>query len=298
MYLFTKDRNDFTSTGSENLLNIGVNNSGNMYLTLSEAADASNVQSETGGSTLSIDTWYYLVYSLEMTGNKDTLITMYLNNSSDSSNTQLNLFYVDPSDNGGYLAAKRDTASTPYVNRWNGYIYEFHLYLSTHDISNTTHSLAGCTSGCSTLDFDVYDSGNCDGTNCTDRSCVKAGECQATADCEGGTFEFCHLCADRECKYCINYTSCDTGKCTQTTYASESGGVCSCNDGYGRSTTNNLCAPCHTNCKACDVGSLTNYSDCLTCNDDQYQLAIGGYFFCSNYCPTLFTSTGSPPGCT
>ena len=159
------------------ILNTGVDTSGNMYLNLSEAADASNVQSATGSTALSVGTWYYLVYSLTMSGNSDTEATMYIDNVSDASTTWTNLFYVDPSSSGAYIAAKRNASAGPYLNRWHGYIYEFHLYLSSHDTSNTTHYLAGCTSGCSTLDFDEYDSGDCDGTNCTDRSCVKSGEC-------------------------------------------------------------------------------------------------------------------------
>ena len=225
-----------------NFLNCGVAATNELKIDLAVDSDRSNVKSHSGSTQLDVNLWYYVVYSFEMSQGKDTLVEVFLNNASDGSTTLTNVFLLDGSSYPGYIASKRTTGVSDFGDRWNGYIYEFVLYQSKHTISNTAHA-STCITDCLTIDFDeFFDSStqSCSGTNCTDRSCVKSGTCQLTSECKT-SFDFCHLCLDRECVYCTDYTSCDASECLATGFASESAGVCSCNTGYGRGTTNDIC---------------------------------------------------------
>jgi hypothetical protein len=46
----------------------------------------------------------------------------------------------------------------------------------------------------------------------------------------------------------------------------------------------------------CDVGGVTNYSDCEECKATVFNLVIGTHKYCQDYCPTGFGS--SLPDCT
>ena len=289
--IFAKTRNDFT-----NLVNVGLNASNNFTAKLTLDTDASTESVTSDTTVATVDTWYYLVYSFEMTTGKDTNIELFVNNVSSITDTWTGRFLIDGSSYSSIIGAKKTAAST-YDTKWNGYIYDLHIYVAKHTTGNVAH--ASVCSSCSTLDFDQYDDSGvqtCTGTNCTDRSCVKSGECLLISTCEGGSF--CHLCLDRECKQCSDYTSCDTNKCLQSGFAQESGGACSCQTTYGRPAgTNNLCAACKSPCLTCDQGGLSYYTDCLTCDSTHYELndLDGTHKYCISYCPTLYN--GAVPNC-
>ena len=291
MTIFAKDR-QYT-----HLLDCVVDASNSPKAELSLDTDASAQSTKSGTSTLVVDTWYYLVYSFEMVDGRDTNVELFVNNVSDETDTWSGVFLIDDASYGSYIGANRSGSAT-YGTIWNGYIYDFHLYVAKHLVSITTHSSV-CTTSCSVLEFNEYAAATtCDSGTCTDRSCVKADTCQAVSDCEGGTFPFCHLCHDRECKQCSDYTTCDTNKCTQTGLAAESGGACACTSGNGRIPgVNDLCKPCKVPCLSCDVGALTDYRDCMDCAGTHYEYDLGdaAHFYCLNYCPTSYT--GTHPSC-
>jgi hypothetical protein len=139
---------------------------------------------------------------------------------------------------------------------------------------------------------------SCSAATCTDKSCVKADTCQATTDCTLN--DYCHLCKDRECKKCINYTTCEAGQCLASAgKATNATGECVCTSGNGRLPgTNDICKACHTDCLTCDESGTGTYKNCLTCGNSKYQVDIdGSHFWCSNYCPKGYTPAGTPPSC-
>jgi hypothetical protein len=212
MTIFSKDRNVFTAS-DKNLLNLIVNASNKMEAKLATDTTPFAYGSKQGSSTLVVDTWYYLTYSFSMSGGKDTTVSLFKNNVDEGvSTTEMSAkFLIDGTNYEAIVGAERTaTAPTFAATKWKGYIYDLHIYQVAHLTSNTLHA-ATCTTGCSTLDFAIFGSGGaetCTGTNCIDRSCVRAGVCQLATACEGGTFPFCHLCLDRECKICDDYGSC------------------------------------------------------------------------------------------
>jgi hypothetical protein len=129
---------------------------------------------------------------------------------------------IDAATYPAYLGVER-TADTPTfapATKLTGYIYTLHVYQAAHDhTANTTHAATCSGSTCLTLNFNKFGDGgtdNCDGTNCADVSCVRSGECQT--NCAAG-FTHCHLCKDRECKKCLNYTTCEEDECLSSGFA-------------------------------------------------------------------------------
>ena len=206
---------------------------------------------------------------------------------------------IDSSTYPVYIGCAR-TGENWFNRKMYGFLYELHIYQSKHSISYTDHTTA-CVN-CITHDFNFFDDSGaqeCTGNNCSDRSCVKSGECQLPSICDSGN-EFCHLCKDRECTLCDTYDLCNTAKCQgSTNLAAESAGECSCVSGAGRPDLpdgfNHLCQSCHIDCLTCDVGGLTEYSDCKSCGNGNYELVLNAtYKYCANYCPTNFTTSGAP----
>ena len=125
-------------------------------------------------SAVVVDTWYYFVYSFTMTGGRDTDIDLFLDNTTAVTSTVLDTFIIDNDDAGAYIGLERTDTST-YAKHWNGYIYDFNMYVAAHTVSDTTHATT-CDSGCLTIAFGEHESGTCHGT-CSDRSCVKEYSC-------------------------------------------------------------------------------------------------------------------------
>ena len=299
--LFVKDRNDYASAGANrHVINFSVAN-GLMILSLAEDDDGSNTQQLTGstpvpGSFTGSGTaaWSYLVYSVEMELGSQSKVEIFYNNVLDGTDDFAGKFLIDNSSYNTFLAAETADGAA-YVNTMKGFMYQFHIYSIAHVDTQTDH-VNDCAT-CSTLAFDEYSVGNqCDNPTCLNRSCVRSGACAATTACDTG-FDFCHLCADPECKLCNTYTGgCETGQCNLSGYSSESAGVCSCTTGAFRADTTVLCLACHTDCTACTTGGLVNYSDCTTCSDQS--LAGPETVFCvaAADCPSGFDGTCSLGG--
>ena len=298
MTIFSKDRNDFASADTDNLLWVGVNASNYPAIQLAQDISPYAFSSAAATNGLSVNVWYYLAYSLKMETNQQTVLGIFESNIQVATSTVSDVFLVDvTSAAGGFIATER-TDSSSSGKRWNGYVYEFVLYQGfEHAVSNTDHATT-CQSGCYTIDFDQYDNSTpaaCPAGDCLDRSCVRGTACEPVSSCDGT--QFCHLCSDRECTICSNYDNCNSNKCENSTNAEDiGGGVCQCKAKFGRVDTDYLCVACFGDCATCDEGGQTNYSDCLTCDSGKYELAIGAtsYKFCANYCPTGFTSTSAP----
>jgi hypothetical protein len=77
-------------------------------------------------STVSVDTWTYVVFSLELKTETTTDIIFFIANSGDTAITST-VFYVDNNTYKGTVGAERDTGTT-YATRFNGFIYDFIVY--------------------------------------------------------------------------------------------------------------------------------------------------------------------------
>ena len=288
--IFSKDRDDFDPADDRWCLGAYVNASDKLEVDLGLDRTPYTRQTQESTSTLSVDTWYYSVISLEMTLGKDTIASLFLNNVADGIGTFSNLFLIDSPSYFNYIGIER-SAATAFANHMNGYIYELQIYQNKHDTSNTAHA-ASCSTGCWTVDFNMWDNGGvptaCDSSTCTNRGCMNSEPCQATSVCETG-FDFCHLCQDRECTLCDAYANCNASQCTATTHASEAGGLCTCNDAYGRAGEEKICIPCHINCKSCNPGGLDDFSDCTECMAGTNDIDATSDSYCTAYCPTGYT---------
>ena len=301
MSFFSKDRND---DAGMNLVQCKTNVSGQMQAKLAVDTSPFAFGTANGATTLTVGTWYYMVWSFEMIEGRHTVIDLYLNNAQDAQTQVDNKFLMDGTGFNAYIGASR-SATTTYADRWNGFVYDFHLYQLKHEISYTTLFAGGCTSGCYTFNFDLYNPDSptaCDSPSCDNRSCVRDGACQPETECDGA-YDYCHLCYDRECTGCTNYTGCEADKCAASAAAvSNNGDQCECNEGYGRPTgadsVNHVCQACCPGCATCDQGGQTNFGDCLSCLATHYALQINAtsYFMCLEYCPTQWG--GSHPTCT
>jgi hypothetical protein len=87
-----------------------------------------------------------------------------------------------------------------YFNKWNGYIYDLHIFSA---LGTMQYKTVGCNDACGqcplnsdcllAVDFDSYDDATCD-ASCNDIGCRRAGRCQTC------TFDHCHMCADYYCQ--------------------------------------------------------------------------------------------------
>jgi hypothetical protein len=210
--ILAKDRNVFTG---KSVLNLYINATDKLEVELTKDSDGAVTSTKNGGA-LVINTWYYTVFSFEMTGGDTTNVEIFIASASVGTDTFTGKFVIDATAYKTYLGAER-TAAAVWVNNFNGYIYDLHVYYKKHVNTDVVHSGAGCTSGCITFDFNKYDDGGeqtCDPTTCADISCVKSGVCNAPA-CHAD-YPFCHLCVDRECTGCDTYVLCKSDKCLGT----------------------------------------------------------------------------------
>ena len=218
--------------------------------------------------------------------------------------------YIDSSTPYKAHVGATQTGSSSYSEPFAGFIYS--LYIDNTYLSGSSSTwIPTQTGGCLPLahssndclgefNFDEYANGSqCDAT-CTSGSqgCRRAGICHT---CDGSSY--CHLCFDRECENCSDYSdgSCASSMCASSGFAQEASGSCTCGIGSVRANTDVACEGCHTNCTTCDIGGTGNYSDCTACDTGASQKGIpfnGSYVVCANYCPTTTTDsaicTGSP----
>ena len=106
--------------------------------------------------------------------------------------------------------------------------------------------------------------------------------------------KYCNLCYDRECKDCSVYgDTCEASSCKVQGNASEAGGQCTCDMGWGRYFTDDgklndgyYCQDCWRNCGSCERGEVEDYRYCITeCNTDigAVETGLGNldhYIFC------------------
>jgi hypothetical protein len=127
-------------------------------------------------------------------------------------------FNVDKITYRSFIGIQR-TGADKFVNHWNGYIYEFAAYGPNEVAPNADNHAATCTGAkCLTINFaQWYDESEADDADktknchasCSEIGCVRDGAChKCTND------QFCHLCVDRECTTCENYTECPETACS------------------------------------------------------------------------------------
>lgn len=96
--------------------------------------------------------------------------------------------------------------------------------------------------------------------------CVRGEGCHT--ECDNTVQEYCYLCYDRECMNCENYETCIDDTCAPNSGYADTDSQCECDDKFGRIPGyNDDCKPCYTGCNSCDQGALTNFTDCLACEE-------------------------------
>jgi hypothetical protein len=240
-----------------------------------------------------------------MSGGDTTTVNLYKGDTNtDGTGALAGKILIDATTYNMYVGIERTTGAAVFDTNFHGYIHDLHVYQRGWVTTNDAHSTAGCTgTNCLTIDFNKYKDGSnsaqdCKSPECDNRSCVKSGICQPTGDC-ADSYDFCHLCKDRECKKCLNYTECINGQCGLGGHSESDGTSCKCVSGYGRDTSdlNNACAECHGTCDTCTTGGLTDYSDCTKCKTDtggvgvRFPIDSDDTRFCTTFCPTRYTPT-------
>jgi hypothetical protein len=108
---------------------------------------------------------------------------------------------------------------------------------------------ASVDTNCWTGDFNTYHATGttytaCDATTCL-KGCINSEKCQLP--CSDN--QFCHLCADRECTQCDNYTQCKADNpCGDKATYKASDNNCECTAPNTRTDIKYVCADCHANC--------------------------------------------------
>ena len=275
-------------------VNLGYNASATSYTSLTSSADA-----------LAQNTWTYVTYYLYMTNSNQVNVQMYINSAANGSIDTLTLNRIMLFDDPAYDACvgSEHLQSATYMNQWNGYIYDVHIYQALGDMHYKT---IGCNEDCNhcplnndclwAVDWENYDDGTCE-TTCDNIGCRRDGRCQ---DC---SFQHCHMCADYYCEQCSDHSSDSCNSCLSAA-VNGSNGSCVCGtdlwgNQFSRSDIEKPC--CASGCDTCD--DEVNYAHCSVCNSSYYeQPAVtatqAGFKVCFDECPTGFTATeGSPRTC-
>ena len=144
---------------------------------------------------ITADSWAYVVYSFRMIDGKSKKIRLWVNNANtDGELDMTGVFQIDHADYKNYIAIRRtDNSPDTFSNRWNGFLYDFHLYQTEYDSTTAIHFKTSCASACNTRcpsdntcpwlnPFETFDDGAgadeaCESVSCSDKSCVRTQNC-------------------------------------------------------------------------------------------------------------------------
>ena len=126
--IFSKDKgSDFT--GSNELhLKVGLNGGTSLYTDITKDTDSSNTFTYNRPGTISTTAWSYIVISVQLTNNKDTSVSYWVDNVNDTNITETDMFVADASTYSAFLGTHRETANNDYQGLYNGFLYEFNIY--------------------------------------------------------------------------------------------------------------------------------------------------------------------------
>jgi hypothetical protein len=102
-----------------------------------------------------VSTWYYLVYSFEAKEGKTTELQLFVNNVQDYSKSVEAKFVLDEDTFEPFVTTTR-SAEDEYKDKLNGFLYEFFIYQSAHNPSNTIHASTCIGTNCWKGAFDEY----------------------------------------------------------------------------------------------------------------------------------------------
>jgi hypothetical protein len=119
---------------------IGLDSNNKFFATLYKDSDSTSGQTHTSTTTVvSKDTWYYVLVTVALKADtkKDSTITVYVNNASEGSSEAVDIFNVNLSTYITTIGCERlqlvtdpddDDTDSQTVRRWNGYVYDLHIY--------------------------------------------------------------------------------------------------------------------------------------------------------------------------
>jgi hypothetical protein len=165
-----------------------LNEEGALSSSLAKDSDSALFSAKTSSSNVTAGAWAYVVFSAALSAStkESTDVTFFIDNVAAGTATIASVFHIDSSAYRNFIAIRRNydsAAATNYVREdwWNGFMYEFHVYQSAHNVSNDAHFLEGCSgTKCWKANFDQYEeatvANDCD-VSCANKSCVRAGRC-------------------------------------------------------------------------------------------------------------------------
>jgi hypothetical protein len=187
--IFSKDR---FGSSSQKFLHAYISKT-TSNLVFEFTSEENDAYAATGGTTLTADTWYYVVFSVELLDSRiDSDVKIFLNNNatpeattSSSGDTDKFLFAVDNISYNMFLAASRSAEDT-IEKVFKGFFYQFAVSQASHLTSVKTYA-STCLSGCLTFSCEEYADGSVcseDGS-CTDLTCRRSDPCDSTGCLDG-----------------------------------------------------------------------------------------------------------------
>lgn len=215
--------------------------------------------------TLTLHSWSYLAFKIELTSQEETYITCYLNSLSTAASLLSIGYFSDPNQSNSMVLGSQKLSDSIYsTNNFIGFIYQ--LIIDTNinsplsDYSTDCSEpcqicpLTTCLSDCHIDQYPTPDLSSClsCNSNCSLHSCRSPDS-------------NCNICEDSTCKICSGYSENDC----QSYY---------CPDGTYKKLGMNNCKSCHADCLTCD-----DYGpgSCTSCNVT-YLLNSA----CHSFCPT------------
>ena len=223
---------------------------------------------DTGGFStagLVARSWNFLAHEYEMINGQATDIRIYVDASSAFTASASN-FIID-SFGVGNIGAQRSGGN--YINKFNGYFYQYSLIQSSSQSTYRTQvrTNEGCAvNDCWAVEFNQYQTDSDTALSCStdcindQKGCINERDCRD--DCQNGG-QWCHLCLDYECQNCIAYDTCEMDGCAPNSEHLDDY-TCICDEPlYGRDfNIDRPCAECHATCDTCVFEGIDG---CLTC---------------------------------
>ena len=244
-----------------------------MALSQSTAGAAVAYPSYTCASSVTLNAWSFVVFSVYLDSHEQTFVTCYINNIPGTQYLVGQGHFTDVSQNNNMMLGTTQTGlSTTSSNTYNGFVYQVLVNVDLADVTNGATTT--CSSTCSIcplggtcLNICGINSYPSDSTPSDCSSCNSA--CSSTS-CRNSNSD-CNLCEDDDCEVCTDYT----GQCT----------LYKCNTGYYKLPGMASCEACDASCTSCSNSGPTACTSCTTGD-----LLNGS---CHPFCPTGYTTASN-----
>ncbi|CAG9320645.1 unnamed protein product [Blepharisma stoltei] len=241
---------------------------------------------DSSGTTLTLDTWSHISYTLNIQTSVGTEIISYINASPVKTYTESDDYFLDATSNYLFTIGAAWSDQTTRTNFYEGFIYELKIWnniINTDTDWGITNSLCisnptSCTYCPSAASICLPECNIGDYYDPTTPSC---GTCKASCTTGCLNANYCNLCYDPVCSICTDFssTSCTTCK----THATSTSGSCVCGNPYFFDTSSETCLVCTAGCQVCTTQIHNSCTQCMS----NYYMTLGE---CLDFCPYGFTA--------